>query len=72
MSLSESETREKVAELLDGMDQTRMDYWLLTGIMTGQIDGATFEKVMTEEVLNRSHEVQQYWLGTCNCTGHMN
>ena len=29
-------------------------------------------RIMREELPRRSHEVQRFWLGECNCDGHLN
>lgn len=70
--LTEGQTRAKVIELLDGCNQQRMDVWMFSGITAGVLDAEVVETVLNEELWRRSHEVQRYWLGACNCHGQLN
>lgn len=70
--LTEEQMRAKVIELLDGRNQARMDLWTFSGTLAGVIDGEIYERVMSEEIPRRSHDVQVFWLGICTCAGHPN
>ena len=72
MRLTEEQIRAKVIELLDGMSQQRLDMWIISGCFAGVFDAEVVERVLTEELPNRSHEVIEFWGGPCNCTGHLN
>lgn len=72
MRLTEDQHRAKIIELLDRMSQTRMDMWIVSGIEAGVLDSEVIERVLAEEVGRRSHEVQAFWLGACNCCGQLN
>lgn len=72
MKLDEAQTRAKVIELLDGMNQARMDLWMLSGITAGVLDPELVERLLNEELHNRSQEVVTFWVGPCNCGGHLN
>lgn len=70
--LTEEQTRTKIAELLDLCNDARMNMWMFSGITAGVLDGDLVEKLAIEELPKRSHEVQRYWLGACNCHGQLN
>lgn len=70
--LSEDAIRAKVIELLDMCNANRMDIWALSGITAGVLDADVVTRVLVEEMGSRSHEVQMYWFGSCNCHGQMN
>ena len=70
--LSEEAVRAKVIELFDSMNEVRMNMWLVSGVANGVLDPSITENIMAEEIFRRSHTVQMYWLGTCNCKGQMN
>jgi diketogulonate reductase-like aldo/keto reductase len=72
VKLTEDATRRKVIELLEMCNSNRMDMWTYSGIKTGVLDADVVQRVMKEEVGRRSHQVQMYWLGECNCDGHLN
>lgn len=72
MIISEEAIRAKVIELLDGMNQHRMDLWLWSGIAANVFTPQAFEKVLKEEMPNRSASVQTFWNGPCNCCGQLN
>lgn len=72
MQLSEAAIRRRVIELLDGCNDTRLNLWLLTGTVSGTFGDIEVGKIMEEELPRRSHKVQRYWLGDCNCDGHLN
>lgn len=67
--LTEEQHRAKIIELLNNMNQARMDVWISTGILAGVLDGPTIERVLNEELHCRSHEVTEFWLGVCTCAG---
>lgn len=70
--LDEAQTRARAVELLDGCNANRMDAWLFSGITAGVIDPDIAEKVLTEELPRRSHDVFVYWTGPCNCHARLN
>lgn len=70
--LTEDAVRAKVIELLEMCNSNRMDVWAISGIRAGVLDADIVERVMSEEIGRRSHQVQTYWLGECNCDGHLN
>ena len=72
MRLTEEQISTKVIELLDGMDQERMDRWFLAGTIAGRIDSQIAERVLRDEVKRRPHKVVMFWMGECNCDGHLN
>ena len=71
-ALPEAAIRAKVIELLDMCNQARLDMWTYSGITAGVLDAEVVERVLNEEMPNRSHDVQTYWLGPCNCHGKLN
>lgn len=64
MRLDDAAIRAKVIELYDRCDLTRM---LASGIAAGVLDPDLVERAMIEELPRRSHDVQRYWLGACDC-----
>lgn len=70
--LDEAQTRAKVIELLELCNSRRMDVWVWSGVSTGTLDVDIISRAMLEELPKRSHEVQRYWKGTCNCHGQLN
>jgi hypothetical protein len=72
MKLTEDQHRAKLIELLDRMSDRRMNLWIVTGTLSHVLDGDLIERLMREEIPRRSHEVQRYWLGMCNCHGQLN
>lgn len=69
MELTEEQTRAKVVELLDMRNLARFNMWVESGILTGVLDSCLVERVMNEEIGNRSLDVQLYWMAPCDlCT----
>lgn len=67
MKLDEAQIRAKVVELLDGKDMNRMNMWLFSGVTAQVLDPSIVERVLGEEIRLRSHDVQAYWHGDCDC-----
>ncbi len=67
MELTEDDARAKVIELLDGMNQQRMDIWIFSGITSHVLRKPMVARLLFEELATRSHEVQRFWMGTCTC-----
>lgn len=67
MRLDDAAIRAKVIELYDRCDLTGMNLWLASGIVSGVLDPDLAERAMIEELPRRSHDVQRYWLGACDC-----
>lgn len=63
--LTEDQTRAKAIELLEACNSRRMDGWIFSGVSSGVLDPDIVERVLTEELPGRSHEVRHYWLGPC-------
>lgn len=72
MPLSADQVRALVIEKLDACDMEDLNHWMFAGILLGEFGEASVTDIMTEEIPRRSHAVQLYWLGECNCAGHLN
>lgn len=68
MQLDESAVRAKVIELLDGMSQTRMDLWVMSGTLAGVFpDTERVMQIMEEELPKRAPDVIAFWTAPCTC-----
>lgn len=64
--------RELIRKALEACDQKMMDHLVIHMVLTGAFSDADVERTMRQELAVASHEVQEYWLGGCNCHGQLN
>lgn len=55
---------------IDALDQHALDMLAFTAGLFEY--GAEFEAEAKDYLARSPHEVQQFWLGQCNCDGHLN
>lgn len=72
MSEAERALRERIRIALDSREQAQLDGLSLELGLSREHPLAWVGQLMRDEFDKSSHEVQQYWLGECNCTGHLN
>jgi len=64
--------RDLIRQALAMRDQGAMDHLVFHMVATGAFEADDVERVLHQELATATHEVQTYWLGVCNCAGHLN
>lgn len=67
-TLTQAQARERVHQGLLSMDQQLLDSTVVALVFELQGDpNSDVEAYMHEEIAKMPHEVQTFWMGTCNC-----